>query len=214
MGATMWVQQKLNPQPPDPVQAKLFQWMPVIFTFMLASFPAGLVIYWAWNNLLSIAQQWYIMRLEQQRSGGRRSRPRPQPPAPAAGGEAEEEESARGVIGTASAAAAASPKRGRRRSAAALLEAGRLLFARPCRFFHAAQRLDQLPPAAAPEVAFCGRSNVGKSSLLNALTGQNALARISRTPGRTRQLNFFDLGEGRLTLVDMPGYGYAQASKA
>jgi YidC/Oxa1 family membrane protein insertase len=69
MGATMWVQQKLNPQPPDPVQAKLFQWMPVIFTFMLASFPAGLVIYWAWNNLLSIGQQWYIMRLERQRSG-------------------------------------------------------------------------------------------------------------------------------------------------
>ena len=110
--------------------------------------------------------------------------------------------------------AAASPRPPTPEEQAALLEAGRLLFARPCRFFHAAQRLDQLPPAAAPEVAFCGRSNVGKSSLLNALTGQNALARTSRTPGRTRQLNFFDLGEGRLTLVDMPGYGYAQASKS
>jgi GTP-binding protein len=97
---------------------------------------------------------------------------------------------------------------------AALLEAGRLLFARPCRFFFAAQRLDQLPPTGAPEIALCGRSNVGKSSLVNALTGQNALARVSNTPGRTRQLNFFDLGEGRLTLVDMPGYGYAQASKS
>jgi GTP-binding protein len=97
---------------------------------------------------------------------------------------------------------------------AALIEAGRLLFARPCRFFYAAQRIDQLPPVTGPEVAFCGRSNVGKSSLVNALTGQNALARVSNTPGRTRQLNFFDLGEGRLTLVDMPGYGYAQASKA
>jgi YidC/Oxa1 family membrane protein insertase len=78
MGATMWVQQKLNPQPPDPVQAKIFQWMPVIFTFMLASFPAGLVIYWAWNNLLSIAQQWYIMRLEAQRTakgGGDKAAP-------------------------------------------------------------------------------------------------------------------------------------------
>jgi GTP-binding protein len=95
----------------------------------------------------------------------------------------------------------------------AWLEAGRLLFARPCRFFHAAQSTDDLPPIGATEVAFCGRSNVGKSSLLNALTGQKALARVSQTPGRTRQLNFFDL-DGRLTLVDMPGYGYAQASKS
>lgn len=95
---------------------------------------------------------------------------------------------------------------------AALIEAGRLLFARPCRFVHAAQRLDQLPPPEGVEVAFCGRSNVGKSSLLNALTGQKALARVSSTPGRTQQLNFFDL-DGRLTLVDMPGYGYARAAK-
>jgi GTP-binding protein len=97
---------------------------------------------------------------------------------------------------------------------AALIEAGRLLFARPCRFFFAAQRLDQLPPPRGPEVAVCGRSNVGKSSLLNALTGHRALARVSNTPGRTRQLNFFDLADGRLTLVDMPGYGYAQAPKS
>ncbi len=97
---------------------------------------------------------------------------------------------------------------------AALIEAGRLLFARPCRFFFAAQRLDQLPAPRGPEVAFCGRSNVGKSSLLNALTGTRALARVSNTPGRTRQLNFFDCDGGRLTLVDMPGYGYAQASKS
>ena len=62
MGVTMFVQQKLNPPPPDPIQAKIFQWMPVIFTFMLASFPAGLIIYWAWNNTLSVAQQYYIMR--------------------------------------------------------------------------------------------------------------------------------------------------------
>jgi GTP-binding protein len=95
----------------------------------------------------------------------------------------------------------------------AAIEAGRILFAAECRFFYAAQRLDQLPPAAGAEVAFAGRSNVGKSSLLNALTGHHALARVSVTPGRTRQLNFFDLG-GRLTLVDMPGYGYARAGKA
>ena len=62
MGVTMYLQQKLNPPPPDPVQAKIFQFMPIIFTFMLASFPAGLVIYWSWNNLLTIAQQWFIMR--------------------------------------------------------------------------------------------------------------------------------------------------------
>jgi GTP-binding protein len=97
---------------------------------------------------------------------------------------------------------------------AALMEAGRLLFARPCQFFFAAQRIDQLPEPGPPEVAFCGRSNVGKSSLLNAITGQKALARVSHTPGRTRQLNFFDLDSGRMTLVDMPGYGYAQAPKA
>jgi GTP-binding protein len=94
-----------------------------------------------------------------------------------------------------------------------LIEAGRLLFAAECRFTHAAQRLDQLPLPVAPEVAFAGRSNVGKSSLLNALTGRRSLARVSSEPGRTRQLNFFDLG-GRLTLVDMPGYGYARAAKA
>ncbi|MBY0335993.1 MAG: membrane protein insertase YidC [Acetobacteraceae bacterium] len=65
MGLTMWAQMKLNPQPPDPIQQKIFAWMPLIFTFMLASFPAGLVIYWTWNNLLSIAQQWYIVRMDQ-----------------------------------------------------------------------------------------------------------------------------------------------------
>jgi GTP-binding protein len=92
------------------------------------------------------------------------------------------------------------------------LEAGRRLFAAECRFVHAAQTLEQLPPPRLPELAFAGRSNVGKSSLLNALTGRRALARVSVTPGRTRQVNFFDLG-GRLMLVDMPGYGYAQAPK-
>ena len=95
---------------------------------------------------------------------------------------------------------------------AAALEAGRLLFAAECQFYYAAQRLDQLPPMDRPEIAFAGRSNVGKSSLLNALTGRNHLARTSSEPGRTRQLNFFNLGD-RLTLVDMPGYGYAKASK-
>ncbi len=62
MGATMFLQQKLNPQPPDPVQAKVFMFLPILFTFLLAQFPAGLVVYWAWNNILSIAQQWVIMK--------------------------------------------------------------------------------------------------------------------------------------------------------
>ena len=82
------------------------------------------------------------------------------------------------------------------------IEAGRRLFAAECRFFFAAQRPDQLPPPTGPEIAFAGRSNVGKSSLVNALTGRRALARASNQPGRTRQLNFFDLG-GRLVLVEI-----------
>ncbi len=62
MGVTMYIQMSLNPPPPDPVQAKIFKYMPVMFTFLLATFPAGLVVYWTWNNILTIAQQWYIMR--------------------------------------------------------------------------------------------------------------------------------------------------------
>lgn len=92
------------------------------------------------------------------------------------------------------------------------IEAGRLLFAGEARFFYAAQRIDQLPDPDLPEIAFAGRSNVGKSSLINALTGHRALARASSEPGRTKQLNFFALA-GRMTLVDMPGYGYAKANR-
>ena len=92
------------------------------------------------------------------------------------------------------------------------LEAGRKLFAGPCEFMLGVTGMEFLPPEASSEVAFAGRSNVGKSSLLNALTGRNALARTSNTPGRTRELNYFDLG-GQLRLVDLPGYGYARASK-
>ncbi len=93
------------------------------------------------------------------------------------------------------------------------IEAGWRLFARECQFTTAAGDVASLPPATLPEIAFAGRSNVGKSSLLNALTRRNALARTSNTPGRTQQLNFFDL-DSRMILVDMPGYGYASASKA
>ena len=93
------------------------------------------------------------------------------------------------------------------------LEAGRKLFASECTFVGAAASQSSLIEPGPPEVAFAGRSNVGKSSLINALTGHNHLARTSRTPGRTQQINFFDLG-GRLRLVDLPGFGFAQASKS
>jgi GTP-binding protein len=93
------------------------------------------------------------------------------------------------------------------------LESGRVLFAGACEFFYAAQQLELLPPPNGTEIAFAGRSNVGKSSLLNALTGRKALARVSNQPGRTRQLNFFQLEAAPIVLVDMPGYGYAEAPK-
>lgn len=96
---------------------------------------------------------------------------------------------------------------------AAALERGRKLFAQPCTFVMGVASLPQLPAETLPEAAFIGRSNAGKSSLLNAVTGHSHLARVSVTPGRTREINFFNLAE-RLLLIDLPGYGYAKAPKA
>ena len=91
---------------------------------------------------------------------------------------------------------------------------GEALFKVPCEFVKGVTSIEALPDDGRPEIAFAGRSNVGKSSLLNALTGRKTLARVSVTPGRTRELNFFRLGpQGEFYLVDMPGYGYAKAPK-
>lgn len=96
---------------------------------------------------------------------------------------------------------------------AKLVEQARKLFAGDWQFFWASPSIETLPPMAGMEVAFAGRSNVGKSSLINALVGQKALARTSNTPGRTRELNFFG-ADTHITIVDMPGYGYARAPKS
>jgi GTP-binding protein len=94
----------------------------------------------------------------------------------------------------------------------AQIEEGRLLFAREVTFMLSVVNLDSLPPADRSEICFAGRSNVGKSSLINALTNRKGLARASNTPGRTRELNYFNVDD-RLNLVDLPGYGYARAPK-
>ena len=129
MGITMWVQMRLNPPPPDPTQAMIFNWMPVIFTFMLGTFPAGLVIYWAWNNTLSVRQQWFIMK----RHGA-------------------EVNLFGNIVDELQAQAQGQSRRNRRggdRSPPNEIEAGRLLFARPFAV-HQGLRADRRPAAGRP----------------------------------------------------------------
>ena len=93
------------------------------------------------------------------------------------------------------------------------IEKGRIMFSHPVSFLAGSVSMDSLPNEGPPELAFLGRSNVGKSSLINSLTGRKTLARTSQNPGRTQQLNFFDVDDSKLRLVDFPGFGYAKASK-
>ena len=216
----MYLQQKLNPQPADPTQAKIFLMLPIVFTFMLGQFPAGLVIYWAWNNLLSIAQQWIIMRQMGVTMSGQtvalpgsktkpdsarppaRNRLRDRPRRSGAeglhrGGAAEPAQApsrqqqaqtaeAQGVLNRGRAVGEAGDASGAMANdaeARAAMEHGRRLFAGRCDFVAGIASIDALPPAALPEIAFAGRSNVGKSTLINALTGRRSLARTSRTRG-------------------------------
>ena len=153
MGVTMWLQQKLNPPPADPVQARIFKFMPIIFTFMLAPFPAGLVIYWAWNNTLSIVQQYTIMRRHGTPIGARRKPAvvpqcrRPPSGAAAAGGGGDDKKGGKG-------SAKFADGRPQPEDAAEEIEAARKLFARPCDFV-----------AGRPRPRRCRRSRCRKSPL-------------------------------------------------
>ena len=198
LGITMWLQMRLNPQVPDPVQRQIFALMPWILMFVMATFAAGLQLYWVTNNILTIAQQkWLYSRNPEMKNPPAAAPPPPPPPPPPAGAR-------KGRMPRPS-------ERGRSRTGRggpeALFRAGLVpeVGAASCKF---------LPDPGVPEIAFAGRSNVGKSSLLNRLTNRSGLARTSNTPGRTQELNIFEVGEPvRLRLVDMPGYGFAKAPK-
>ena len=143
----------------DPAQAQVFAIMPWFLVFMMAPFAAGLQLYWMTNNLLTIAQQWFLYR----KYGLHLMRHTP-------------------------------GAHQQRRRTPELTEQARKLFAGPIEFLKSAPELKFLPDPDVPEIAFAGRSNVGKSSLLNCLTNRKSLARTSNTPGRTQELNFFDVG--------------------
>ena len=161
MGVTMFLQQKLNPQPPDPVQAKMFMFLPIVFTFMLAHFPAGLVIYWTWNNLLSIIA---AMGDHAPRRASGLSRPA----TPTERHRLEQRRRPTSRPSGAEPARTSRPAAVRRANAASS---------------PAPPTVGAAPAGRLPEIAFAGRSNVGKSSLINALTGRRTLARVSQHAG-------------------------------
>ena len=177
MGVTMYLQQKLNPAPTDPVQARVFQFLPILFTFMLGSFAAGLVIYWAWSNTLSIAQQYTIMRRHGTLRGAKPKQAVAVLPAPSARRRWRRWRDQEGRQGLVQEGLMDDQKPGGRTPAE--IEAARKLFAGTCEFVAGAASFKSLPVIALPEIAFAGRSNVGKSSLVNALTGRRTLARVS-----------------------------------
>ena len=141
MGITQWLQTKMNPAPADPVQAQMFAFMPLIFTFMFATFPAGLVIYYTWNNLLSVAQQ-YVHHAPARRRGA-----------------SVQQSEARQLVRRGK-----KPPPNRMSETQFDPEVARRLFAGSCDFIWGATSVDNLPPATLPEIAFVGRSNAGKSS--------------------------------------------------
>ena len=197
-GLTMFGLQSLSAPPTDPMQRQIMSWIPLVFLFLFAGFASGLVIYYVWSNLISIDPA-----VHHHAPHRRRDRVR----------QVDQEALRR--------------ERRRRRSSRThaygprvmtdftedQIEAARKFFGRPVAFVKGAVSIETLPPGDRPEIAFAGRSNVGKSSLINALCNRKNLARASNTPGRTQEINFFDLAEGKFYLVDLPGYGFAEAPK-
>ena len=165
LGITMWMQFKLNPAQMDPVQQQVFAIMPWMTMFIMAPYAAGLLLYWWMSNILTIAQQGWLYKRYDLRRTPTRAHPDQDVSDPTS---------------------MADPT-GHRRARAQIVR-------RADRLFEVGAGLQFLPDPRVPEVAFAGRSNVGKSSLLNALTGRKALARASNTPGRTQELNYFDVG--------------------